>query len=244
MPGRYGSRPATDKPARPHGIIDGAAGLPCGSPAIVLDSGQSVHVRTGPMPTDHPEDPEDLTVDRDKPKPRRRPPPRLTPANLRQAVLDYLDRFAASLKRLDQVMSRKIKASAAAHGDDPAALQAALPPILAGLVKQGILNDRELAEARTRSLIRRGGSRTKIRANLAAKGIDAATTALALERMKLEFDDPDLEAAIAYARRRRLGRFRSDPDKAVSQRQKDIAAMARAGFAPALARRALAEPEE
>ncbi|HVI88492.1 MAG TPA: RecX family transcriptional regulator [Dongiaceae bacterium] len=175
--------------------------------------------------------------------PRRRPPPRLTPANLRQAVLDYLDRFVASAKRLDQVMQRKIKASAQAHGDDPAPLQAALPAILAGLAQQGILNDRALAEAKVRAMIRRGGSRTKIRANLAAKGIDADTADQALTRMRLEFDDPDLEAAIAYARRRRLGRFRTDPDSRTANRQKDLAAMARAGFAPSLARQALAEPE-
>jgi regulatory protein len=174
---------------------------------------------------------------------RRRPPARLTPANLRQAVLDYLDRFVASAKRLDQVMQRKIKASAAAHGDDPAPLLAALPPILAGLARQGILNDRMLAEAKVRAMIRRGGSQTKIRANLAAKGIDGATADQALSRMRLEFDDPDLEAATAYARRRRLGRFRGDPESRAANRQKDLAAMARAGFAPSLARRALAEPE-
>jgi regulatory protein len=175
---------------------------------------------------------------------RRRPPPRLTPANLRQAVLDYLDRFAASMRRLDQVMQRKIKASSQAHGDDPAPLQAALPGIIAALASQGLLNDRDLAEAKARAMIRRGGSRAKIRANLAGKGIDAATTDLAMERMKQEFDDPDLEAAIAYARRRRLGRFRSDPDSQAANRQRDLAAMARAGFAPSLARRALTAPEE
>lgn len=175
---------------------------------------------------------------------RRRPPPRLTPANLRQAVLDYLDRFVASVRRLEQVMQRKIKASAVAHGDDPAPLLAALPGVIASLAKQGILNDRHLAEAKTRSMIRRGGSRSKIRANLASKGIDAETADLAMDRMKLEFDDPDLEAAIAYARRRRLGWFRVDPDSRAANRQKDLAAMARAGFAPALARRALSEPGE
>jgi regulatory protein len=175
---------------------------------------------------------------------RRRPPPRLTPANLRQAVLDYLDRFVASVRRLEQVMQRKIKASAAAHGDDPAPLLAALPGIIASLAKQGILNDRHLAEAKVRSMIRRGGSRSKIRANLASKGIDAETADLAMDRMKLEFDDPELEAAIAYARRRRLGWFRVDPDSRAANRQKDLAAMARAGFALALARRALTDPAE
>jgi regulatory protein len=175
---------------------------------------------------------------------RRRPPARLTPANLRQTVLHYLDRFSASVRRLEQLMQRKIKASAAAHGDDPAPLLASLPDIIASLAEQGILNDQALAEAKTRSMIRRGGSRTKIRATLAGKGIGAEASNLALDRMKLEFDDPDLEAATAYAKRRRLGRFRTDPDSIATNRQKDLAAMARAGFAPALGRRALAEPEE
>lgn len=187
--------------------------------------------------------PSALPEDDGKPVRRRRPPPRLTAANLRQAVLDYLDRFAASAKRLEQVMQRKIKAAAAAHGDDPAPLLAALPAILVGLARQGILNDQMLAEAKARAMIRRGGSRTKIRANLAAKGIDAAATDQALARMQLEFGDTEFEAAVAYARRRRLGRFRSDPGSRAANRQKDLAAMARAGFAPSLARRALSEPE-
>jgi len=53
----------------------------------------------------------------------------LTPANLRQAVLDYLDRFVASTKRLDQVIKRKIRVSTTAHGDDPAPLLALLREI-------------------------------------------------------------------------------------------------------------------
>lgn len=247
MARKYGRRPRPDKPGLSHArlVAEPAFGHSAGmwenetnSPPAAADDPDG--------PGSNPEDERDIaqTEEGGRKARRRRPPPRLTPANLRQAVLDYLDRFAASVRRLDQVMQRKIKASAAAHGDDPAPLQAALPAILAGLTKQGLLNDRDLAEAKARSMIRRGGSRTKIRANLAAKGIDAETADAALVRMKLEFDDPDLEAAIAYARRRRLGRFRGDPDSRNEHRQKDLAAMARAGFAPSVARRALAEPNE
>ncbi len=179
------------------------------------------------------------------PKPReKRKPPRLTPTNLRQAVLDYLDRFVASNKRLGLVMGRKIRASAAAHGDDPAPLLEALPPIIAGLEKQGVLSDRNLAEAKARAMIRRGGSRAKIMANLAGKGIDAETAAAALARMKLEFDDPDFDAALAYARRRRLGPFRVDAEARWANRQKDLAALGRAGFSGGIARRVLdSDPE-
>jgi regulatory protein len=169
----------------------------------------------------------------------KRKPQRLTPTNLRQAVLSYLDRFVASARRLDQVMTRKIKASAAAHGDDPAPLLAALPPILASLSAQGILNDRNLAEAKARAMIRRGGSRAKILHNLACKGIDAVTAAAALARMEQEFDHPELEAATAFARRRRLGPFRPDAASRAAHRQKDLAALARAGFSSAIARQVI-----
>jgi len=174
---------------------------------------------------------------------QKRKPQRLTPANLRQAVLDYLDRFVASTKRLDQVMTRKIRTATAAHGDDPAPLLAALPAILDGLARQGVLNDRHLAEAKARAMIRRGGSRAKILSNLAGKGIDSATADAALARMRLEFDDPEFEAALAYARRRRLGPFRvgngGEEEARVAARQKDLAALARAGFSSGVARRVL-----
>ena len=55
-----------------------------------------------------------------------RPPRRLTPADLKGAALDYLDRFAATRARLRQVMLRKIRNSVRAHGDDPAPMLAAL----------------------------------------------------------------------------------------------------------------------
>jgi regulatory protein len=181
---------------------------------------------------------EDAPGDASGPRERRKPQ-RLTPANLRQSVLDYLDRFAASNRRLAQVMGRKIRASAAAHGDDPVPLLEALPGIIAGLEKQGVLSDRNLAEAKARAMIRRGGSRAKIMANLAGKGIDAATAGAALDRMKLEFDDPEFDAALAFARRRRLGPFRPDAETRLAQRQKDMAALARAGFSGGIARRVL-----
>ncbi|MET1027497.1 MAG: RecX family transcriptional regulator [Dongiaceae bacterium] len=170
---------------------------------------------------------------------QKRKPQRLTPANLRQAVLDYLDRFVASTKRLDQVIKRKIRVSTTAHGDDPAPLLAALPPILEALARQGVLNDRNLAEAKARAMIRRGGSRAKILSNLAGKGIDSATADAALTRMRLEFDDPEFEAALAYARRRRLGPFRGEEAARLAARQKDLGALARAGFSGGIARRVL-----
>ena len=53
--------------------------------------------------------------------------------------------------------------------------------------------------------------------------------------------DPELEAARAYARRRRLGPWRTKPDDSWERRQKELASMARAGFSFGVAKQALEE---
>ena len=165
-----------------------------------------------------------------------RPPRRLTPADLKGAALDYLDRFAAPRARLRQVMLRKIRNSVRAHGDDPAPLIAALDETIQWLETSGFLNDRGYAEARARSLTARGTSRAHILAKLSAKGVEAETARAAIDRLSLEYEEPELEAARRYARRRRLGPYRSADDMRAECRDKDLAAMARAGFAGRVAR--------
>src|SRR5690606_32957277 len=58
----------------------------------------------------------------------------------------------------------------------------------------------------------------------------------ALERLQIEADIPvsDLPAAISYARRRKLGPFRTDPAERSAMRQKDMGALARRGFSQAV----------
>jgi regulatory protein len=102
------------------------------------------------------------------------------------------------------------------------------------------LNDEAFAETRVRSLSRRGGSRRQIAAKLAAAGVAQTTARQALTALEEEVPDAELAAAIAYAKRRRLGAFRARPDETPERRRKDLMAMARAGFALDLARRALA----
>jgi regulatory protein len=165
-----------------------------------------------------------------------RPPRRLTPADLKGAALDYLDRFAAPRARLRQVMLRKIRNSVRAHGDDPAPLIAALDEAIQWLEASGFLSDRAYAEARARSLSARGTSRAHIIAKLSAKGVESDTARDAVDRLSMEYEEPELEAARRYARRRRLGPYRSEDDTRAECRDKDLAAMARAGFAGRVAR--------
>jgi regulatory protein len=92
---------------------------------------------------------------------------------------------------------------------------------------------------KARSLSRRGGSRRTIAAKLAASGVAAGERAHAIERLEQETPDAEFIAAVAYAKRRRLGAFRTMPDVSPERRRKDLAAMARAGFSIEIARRAL-----
>jgi regulatory protein len=172
-------------------------------------------------------------------KPSRRAPRRVTAADLKGLALDYLDRFSATRQRVRQVMLRKIRLSARAHGDDPAPIVAALDEAIQWLEGRGFLSDRAYAESKARALVARGTSRQRILANLAAKGVRGEDARDALDRLALEYEEPELEAAQRYARRRRIGPYRADPEARAESRDRDLACMARAGFAGRIARQVI-----
>ena len=81
---------------------------------------------------------------------------KLAPADLKDAALDYLARYAASTARLRQVMTRRIRRSAQANAFEPEPLIDELERVIAMLHRTGLLNDASFAEGRARSLNRRG----------------------------------------------------------------------------------------
>ena len=93
----------------------------------------------------------------------------------------------------------------------------------------GLVDDAAYAAARARRGIGRGQSPPRITAALAAKGIDTQTAAEAIAGLRDNTADPELAAAAAFARRRRVGPFA--PGSAASgSPAKHLAAFARAGF--------------
>jgi len=163
------------------------------------------------------------------------PPPTATdrPAGLddelERAALDYLARYAASRRGVERVLTRRIAKRARHGGGDAGDAHAAMTRVLDRLAAQGLLDDRRFAEARARSLLARGRSTAAIRAALRDKGVDPARADAAVAGLVEETTSPDLRAALALARRRRLGPFRP-PDARAVWRDRDLAAMARAGF--------------
>ena len=171
-----------------------------------------------------------------------RRPTRLTTKDLEPIALNYLARFATTKKCVHDMLERRIRKSAHFHGDDPAPLLAAIPPIITKLEEKRLLDDQTFAGMKAASLTRRGTSRRQIGAKLAQMGIDREARGAAMAGLTEEFGDAEEAAARSYAKRRRLGRFRARHiagAQRAAQAKRDLSAMARAGFSFDLAKRVL-----
>ena len=166
---------------------------------------------------------------------QKRLPRRITAQSLEAAALAYLQRFSTSAANLRSVLMRRVLRAAQAHGDDPADGAALIDALIARYIRAGLLNDTEYAAARTATLHRRGASTRGIRMRLAAKGVDSDDIDLALQSLAEETPDTDLQGAFNYARRRRLGPWRTANREA--NRDRDVAALGRQGYGYETARR-------
>jgi len=171
-----------------------------------------------------------------------------TPARLRRRALYYLERFAASRGRLRLVLRRRALRDAAALDLPPEPVAEAIEALLDDLERSGLLDDAAFAAGRARSLAAKGRPPRRIARELAAQGVEPALIDDALCRLAAERGetpaDLELDAALAFARRRRLGPF-APPGEAAERRDKALAAFARAGFGLEVARRVLdAQPAE
>ena len=186
-----------------------------------------------------------------------RPPPAAGPAPtaalLHEAALNHLARFAATEAGLRRVLQRRVDRwarRAEAEGHEPAAIapqaaaaRSAAAEVARRLVASGVVDDAAFAAARARRLARAGRSRRAIAAHLAGKGVARGAAEAALP----EAPEAELDAALAYCRRRRIGPFATPPRSgdpeaeppAPEARLKSMAALARAGFGRDVAEAAL-----
>ena len=173
-----------------------------------------------------------------KPRSGKRKPPRaVTLAYLERAALAYLERYASSKENLRRVIRRKIEKRCRLRGEAPAPFYPFVDEVVERCTRAGLLDDARYAEARVATLRRRGGSARTIEARLSAKGIGRETIATALHGRERDRDADEEAAAHAFACRRKLGPYRSGERKPF--REKDTAALARAGFPVGIVRRVI-----
>jgi len=151
-------------------------------------------------------------------------------------ALAYLGRFPSSAANLRRVLLRRVQRRDPLDREAAAAALPLIDSLLARYRETGLVDDAAYAAGRARSRLRRGQSLRTIRAGLAAKGVGAEDAAAAVAGLREEAADPDLAAAIAFARRRHLGPFR----RGDAERERELAGFARAGFARAVTEAVLA----
>jgi regulatory protein len=162
--------------------------------------------------------------------PARRPPRKVSSAYLERAAMSYLERYASSSENLRRVLRRKVEKRCRLRGEDAAEFHSLIDEVVAKSLRVGLVDDTRYAEARVATLRRRGGSSRAIERKLSAKGVDRTTIAVALQGE----DGDETAAAFALARRRKLGPYRAG--ERAPYREKDLAAMVRAGFSFGVAR--------
>jgi len=169
---------------------------------------------------------------------REKIPRKATPEILEAAAHDYVKRFATTQAHLRRVLMRRVIRSARFHNTDPDEGAAEVDKIVAHFADAGLLDDRLYAHARTRELRLRGASARLIRVRLREKGVDEeliVESLAAVDEEAGEDGDGELSAAWALARRRRLGAFRAASER-TARRERDLAALSRAGFSYDVAR--------
>ncbi|HXM85587.1 MAG TPA: RecX family transcriptional regulator [Stellaceae bacterium] len=170
-------------------------------------------------------------------------PRKITAQRLENIALHYLGRYASSSTNLRRVLMRRVERAAAAHGADPGEGAKLVEDLVARYLRSGLIDDRAYAAQKAASLQRRGASRFGIKGKLRQQGVAGALIDDALQGLEQQGGGAsELASACALVRRRRLGPYREKGRRA-AMRDKDLAALSRAGFGFAVARRVLAAPD-
>ncbi|MGK6355924.1 regulatory protein RecX [Sphingomonas sp. DT-207] len=151
----------------------------------------------------------------------------LEAADLERLALRYVERYATTRGRLATYLASKIRERGWSGESAPD-----LTALAERMAELGYVDDRGFADAKANAMARRGLGARRVAEALRHAGVESADAAALA---------PDIEAraatsALAFARRKRIGPFGAEvPDKA--QREKQLAAMLRAGHSFDLARR-------
>jgi regulatory protein len=167
----------------------------------------------------------------------------IPPSLIEEWALAYLGRYASSAANLRRVLLRRARRRVGSGTPIDKEVSAAIDALIVRYQEARLLDDAAYAGGQVRRGLARGRSLRQIEAGLRAKGIGADEASAALGALRQETADPDLAAAIAFARRRGFGPFCRGPAGGADGRRA-LAAFARAGFARRTAERVLAARDE
>ncbi|MEZ4222076.1 MAG: RecX family transcriptional regulator [Polyangiaceae bacterium] len=169
----------------------------------------------------------------------------LSAANLEKLALSYLNRFDTSVVNLRKVLSRQLRRHQREASPELLELAAQhIEGLLQRYAQSGVLDDRRYASTIAWSLRERGASSRAIEHKLSVRGVSSDDIREAIHAAdRDQVQDAELAAARRFTRRRRLGPHRSAAERK-AKRDRDLGALARAGFSLDVARRVLEEEPE
>jgi regulatory protein len=180
-----------------------------------------------------------------RPKPARRreraPPKPLDTQRLTDLAYFHVSRFAVTEGRLRQYLVRKVREKGWADEQQASDI---IDVITARLVELGAVNDLAVARSTVTAARQKGLAGHRVRLALATRQVKAEHVAEVLQMS--DETDPEteaLDAARLFARRKRLGQWRTVPLTPERER-KEISAMIRAGHAHTVARRVIRQTDD
>jgi regulatory protein len=175
----------------------------------------------------------------------RKPVKPITAKYLQNAATFYLERYPSTAEGLRRVLNRRVRKAEMAEAAIIDDVKQTIDVIVAKFVDAGVIDDKAFAQTKARSMHRRGTSTRQTRQRLKLAGVDNETLDQAMAGLDQELDtnprQREWQAAVALARRRRLGPFRQKDRKEL--RNRDLAAMARGGFEYDLAKKVIDAPD-
>jgi regulatory protein len=155
-----------------------------------------------------------------------KPRPPLDRERLNELALFYVGRYATTRAKLASYLERKVRERGWRPEGNPE-----IELLVERFSESGLVDDASFAMAKSRSLLDRGYGGGRVRQALRAAGIEEGDG----EAARQFASEQAVDAAIRFARRRRIGPFAAErPDR--KGREKALAAMIRAGHGFDLAR--------
>lgn len=176
-----------------------------------------------------------------KPRTPRKPPVPIDTETLNRLALDYVGRYATTRAKLRAYLARKLRERGwAGEGEAP------VTALAERFAELGYIDDRAFAEGKGAALTRRGYGARRVATTLRAAGISEEDGRTANDAAA----EQAWEAALAFARRKRIGPFareqaEADRETLEKGRRKAFDALLRGGHSMEIARRILAaEPDQ
>ncbi|WP_208985681.1 regulatory protein RecX [Pseudovibrio sp. Ad26] len=130
-----------------------------------------------------------------------------------------------------RVLKRKIDKRAREADEDPHEFYELIEPVVTFCRDHKFVDDLQFAQSKIRSATVKGKSKSRIKLELNSKGVSGEDIQTAFE----DENHDDQRAAIAYAKRRRLGPWRTKPKE--ERRDKELGSLIRSGFPYSLAQK-------